>query len=58
LLRLGSAVDMVEEHLQYGVKMPNPPVTAGLVGLLLGEQTANQRGKDVDVARIRYAGGD
>ena len=29
-------VDVVEEHLQHGVKMPHPPIAAGLVGLLLG----------------------
>jgi hypothetical protein len=54
---LHSTVDVGEEHLKHGVQVLDPPSTTWLIGLLLSEQTAQDRGEDVDVGRIGDARG-
>ena len=56
--RLDSTVDVSEEHLKHGVQVLDPPIATWLIGLLLSEQTAHQRGEDVDVGWAGDARGD
>jgi hypothetical protein len=49
---LDTAIDVCEEHLKHGVQVLDPPSTTWLIGLLLREHTAQDRGEDVDVGWI------